>query len=262
MSKSDLRTLLGCTIRDCRRQQGLSQEELGARAGLHRTYVADVERGARNLSLESITKFARALQMSIAGLFQMAHGGEESGTSGPTVKASGEIVEILLVEDDPDDVALTLSAFKQARLRNRLHVVSDGKLALDYVFGRTGEVSGAKRVSGPLPQVILLDLGLPKVSGLDVLRRLKSDSRSRHISVIVLTGSRSGKDLAESRRLGAENYIVKPLDFERFSRVTPSLDLQWALLRAPPSGGWHQQRWSGSLGTGVSKGQGWTGASR
>ncbi len=231
MMKLDLRARFGCTIRDCRRRQGLSQEELGGRAGLHRTYVADVERGARNLSLESITRLARALQVSISGLFVMANGGEDEAVQGTAWGTRGELVEILLVEDDPEDVAMTISAFRQARLRNRLQVVSDGKAALDHLFAISERAGPGERRLRPLPHVILLDLGLPRVSGLEVLQRLKSDPRTCTIAVIVLTGSRSQKDLVACRELGVKHYIVKPVDFERFSRVASGLDLEWALVR-------------------------------
>jgi two-component system response regulator len=141
-------------------------------------------------------------------------------------------VDILLVEDNPDDVALTLHAFKQARFANRVQVVTDGEEALDFVFcrGKYAAHQPAER-----PQVVLLDLNLPKVSGMEVLRRIKTDERTRHIPVVVLTISQMFKDFTECERLGAETYIIKPLNFQRLSQVTPRLKFDWALLKAAPS---------------------------
>ena len=201
---------------------GISQEELAGRAGLHRTYVADIERGARNLSLANIEKLAKALDVSIPTLFSQA---EPPGKR----NLADELPEILLVEDDPSDVELTLNAFKQACLSNRVQVARDGAEALDFLFC-TGPFKNKK--PNVQPQVILLDLNLPKVNGLEVLRRIKADSRTRGIPVAVLSGSERGYDVDESKRLGAETYIVKPVDFQRFSRVTPNLRLSWALVQA------------------------------
>lgn len=206
-----------------RKRLGISQEELAERADLHRTYVSDVERGARNLSLESITRMARALRVSVAELFP-----EQSAGNG-TVGGNGhrkELVDILLVEDNGDDVELTMHAFKQARFANRVQVVSDGQEALDFLFC-TGEYANRPAEH---PQLVLLDLYLPKLSGLEVLRRVKGDERTRTIPVVILTISQVFSDFTECQRLGAETYIIKPLNFQRLSQVTPRLNLDWALL--------------------------------
>ena len=197
---------------------GISQEELAERAGLHRTYVSDVERGARNPSIVSIEKLAQALQLSVSTLFWRA---SNSG-------AASEFVEILLVEDNPQDVELTKLAFAKARITNPLHVVADGVEALDFLFG-TGAYQ--HRAYAPLPQIILLDLNLPRKSGLEVLRRIKADKLTKDISVIVLTASTRDRDVVECRRLGVETYIVKPVGFAKFSEVTPSLNLAWTLVK-------------------------------
>jgi CheY-like chemotaxis protein len=218
---------LGIAIRDKRAEMGISQEELADRAGLHRTYVSDIERGARNPSLESIEKLSRALELSLPVLFERAidHEGEK------------ELVGILLVEDDPHDVELTQRAFKKARIRNPMHVARDGAEALDFLFS-TGAY--AHRSVGREPQVILLDLNLPRVSGLEVLRRIKADERTRTIPIVVLTVSNQDQDIAECRRLGVETYIVKPIGFRNFSETMPGLDFDWALLKRadlkPPEG--------------------------
>jgi len=135
------------------------------------------------------------------------------------------------VEDNPDDVKLTLQAFEEVRIANHVHVVSDGAEALDYLFCIGRYVN--RRKKNP-PQIILLDLGLPKISGMEVLRRIKSDHRTKMIPVIVLTVSRTSRDIIESRQLGAETYIVKPVDFYNFSRVTPDLHMEWALFKRGP----------------------------
>jgi CheY-like chemotaxis protein len=212
----ELKTLLGNAIKSTRSALGISQEELALRAGLHRTYVSDVERGARNPSLESIQKLAAALELSLPLLFE--------NTDVPSARK----VEILLVEDDPSDVELTKLAFEKARILNPLHVVSDGAEALDFLFA-TGEYQ--HRNYAPLPQVILLDLNLPKKSGLEVLRRIRADQLLKDISVVVLTVSSEDGDRGECRRLGVEAYLVKPVAFQNFSELTSSLDLAWTLVK-------------------------------
>lgn len=133
-------------------------------------------------------------------------------------------VEILLVEDNASDAELTLRALKQRNLANEVHVCRDGAEALEF-FGRG---------SGPVPKVVLLDLKLPKVDGLEVLRRLKNDERTRTIPVVVLTSSREEPDIERAYELGANSYIVKPVDFEAFARAVSDVGLYWLLLNHPP----------------------------
>jgi len=140
-------------------------------------------------------------------------------------------VEILLVEDNPNDVELTLHAFKVNHLSNRIHVVGDGEEALEFLFC-TGAYSQRSMRNGP--KVILLDLKLPKVDGLEVLRRIKGDPRTRIIPVVVLTSSREERDIVESYNLGVNSYIVKPVDFEQFTESVRQLGLYWVLLNQPP----------------------------
>jgi CheY-like chemotaxis protein len=142
-------------------------------------------------------------------------------------------VEILLVEDNPDDVEMTLHALKENNLSNRIEVVRDGAEALDFVFCTGAHVT---RSANQSPKVILLDLKLPKVDGLEVLKRLKSDSRTRTIPVVVLTSSREERDIVESYQLGVNSYIVKPVDFEQFTESVRHLGLYWLLLNEPPAG--------------------------
>lgn len=199
---------------------------------MHRTYLAGIEAGARNPSLHSIGKLARALEVSLAGFFAKVEK-TPSVSGGPEPNGfHGEKVDILLVEDNSRDVEMTLRALTRAGLTNRVHVVRDGAEALNYLFS-SGR-SATRRVP-TRPHLVLLDLNLPKVSGLEVLRRLKGDPRTRSIPVAVLTVSQRDSDVAESQRLGAEAYIVKPVDFEGLTEVTPRMRLRWALLEATVS---------------------------
>ena len=140
-------------------------------------------------------------------------------------------VEILLVEDNPNDVVLTLHAFKQNHISNHLHIVRDGAEALEFIFC-TGAY--AERSIQNRPKVILLDLKLPKVDGLEVLRRIKEDPRTQATPVVVLTSSREERDVVESYRLGVNSYIVKPVDFEKFTEAVNQIGLYWLLLNQPP----------------------------
>ena len=141
-------------------------------------------------------------------------------------------IEILLVEDNPNDVELALHALKKNNIANRIEVVRDGAEALDFIFC-TGAY--ASRSIDHAPKVILLDLKLPKVDGLEVLRQIKSDPRMRAIPVVVLTSSREERDIVESYNLGVNSYIVKPVDFEQFTEAVHTLGLYWLLLNQPPA---------------------------
>jgi CheY-like chemotaxis protein len=216
MATIDLKTLLGMTIKTQRASLGISQEELAYRAGLHRTYISDLERGARNPSIESIEKLAGALQVSVSKLFDSV--GDGSG--------SPQTVEILLVEDNPRDVDLTLRAFKQANITNPLHVARDGAEALDFIF------TAADRANLERTLLILLDLDLPKISGLEFLRRIRADKRTQNIPVIILTLSTSDRDIAECRKLGADDYIAKPVSLQNFTETSVRFGLAWTLIKS------------------------------
>jgi len=138
---------------------------------------------------------------------------------------------ILLVEDNPDDEALTLRAFKKHNITNEVVVAHDGAEALEYLFG-TGRYAG--RDLRLMPQLILLDLKLPKVDGLEVLRQLRADDRTRLLPVVVLTSSTEERDLVESYRLGANSYVRKPVDFTQFAEAARQLGLYWLLMNQPP----------------------------
>jgi len=141
---------------------------------------------------------------------------------------------ILLVEDNDDDVELTLRALRRNRVANRVDVVRDGAEALDYLFA-TGTY--AKRDARDIPQLVLLDLKLPKVGGLEVLERLRGDPRTKRLPVVILTSSNVESDLARSYDLGANSYIRKPVDFTQFMEAVNQLGLYWLVLNeAPPLG--------------------------
>jgi two-component system response regulator len=141
---------------------------------------------------------------------------------------------ILLVEDNPDDEALTLRALKKNRIANEVVVCRDGAEALDYLFAR-GAFAG--RDGSDLPQVILLDLKLPKVDGLEVLRQIRADGRTSIVPVVILTSSREDEDIARSYQLGANSYVRKPVDFVEFSEAARQLGMYWLLLNQAPSPG-------------------------
>ena len=209
------------SVRVWRKRLGISQEKLAERAGLHRTYICDVERGARNLSLESIEKLAHALEVSIPTLLS-CEPDMRSGERLPAETPPEKWLEILLIEDLADDVELTLEALKRANFSNKIHVLRDGAAALEHLFHASKDAP---------PKLILLDLYLPKVDGFEVLRRIKTHPEMRAIPVIILTASTSDADLATCKRLGADAFIPKPVEFKNLSEVATKLNLQWALLQ-------------------------------
>lgn len=140
-------------------------------------------------------------------------------------------VDMLLIEDNPADVELTCRALQRARVVSPIATVADGAEALDFIFA-TGAF--AHRADAALPKVIFLDLKLPKVSGLEVLGRIKEDPRTRHIPVVILTSSAEAPDIARAYQLGANSYLVKPVDFERFVEAVGNAGLYWLLLNQPP----------------------------
>jgi CheY-like chemotaxis protein len=146
--------------------------------------------------------------------------------------SNGRAVEILVVEDNPQDLELLLRALKKANLGNRIEVARDGAEALEFVFC---EGAHAARRIEDVPKVILLDLKLPKVDGLEVLQRIRSDPRTKTIPVVVLTSSKEQRDLVESYRLGVNSYVVKPVSFDQFAGAVQQLGLYWLLLNEAPA---------------------------
>jgi two-component system response regulator len=141
---------------------------------------------------------------------------------------NAQTVEILLVEDNPNDLELAMHAFQTNKFSNKVRVPRDGQEALDYLVGCD------TRAGGVLPRVILLDLKLPKVDGLQVLREIRASPSLRHLPVVILTSSREESDIVESYDLGVNSYIVKPVDFDKFVHTVQTLGLYWLLLNEPP----------------------------
>ncbi|MGZ6387066.1 MAG: response regulator [Ktedonobacteraceae bacterium] len=147
-------------------------------------------------------------------------------------KKTNHAKKILLVEDDPDDVALTMRALKLNNIANEIVVTNDGVEAMDYLFG-TGTYAG--RDTNQMPAIILLDLKLPKVNGLQVLQRIRTDKRTKLLPVVILTSSKEEQDVITSYKLGANSYIRKPVDFIQFNEAVRQLGLYWLVLNEPPA---------------------------
>jgi two-component system, response regulator len=141
-------------------------------------------------------------------------------------------MEILLVEDNPEDVEITLRAFKKYNLSNKIHVLRDGEEALECIFC-TGRY--ADRSVGSHPRLILLDLKLPKVDGIEILQRCKADPRTKRIPVVILTSSREERDLVDGYNFGVNSYVVKPVDFSHFTEAVRQLGLYWMVINQLPS---------------------------
>jgi two-component system response regulator len=141
-------------------------------------------------------------------------------------------MDILLVEDNPEDVEITLRAFRKHKFSGNIRVVRDGEEAMEYLFGKEGD---AEKLSCSNTRLILLDLKLPKVDGIEILQRCKIDPRTKHIPVVVLTASKEERDLTETYNLGVNSYIVKPVDFSQFTEAVRQLALYWIELNRVPS---------------------------
>ena len=180
-SDSNLQIRFGAVVRECRHRLGITQEELAWRADLHRTYLADIERGKRNVTLRTVANLAKTLQVPVENLFAHVAARPKTALSAGAATARTEVQNILLVEHNAADAGRIARAFKRAKLR----IVGDAEAGLDYLFG-TGRYAKRKPVR---PQLILLDLHLPRMSGMEFLQRIKGDERTRDIPVVVLTAS-------------------------------------------------------------------------
>lgn len=138
---------------------------------------------------------------------------------------------ILLVEDNPDDVKLTLRAFKRNNMLNPIVIARDGIEALDYLFARGAH---ANRAGKPVPTLVILDLKLPKLDGMGVLKAIRSDERTRHLPVVILTSSKEDEDLHRGYALGANSYVRKPVDFAEFMEAVKVLGIYWLMMNEPP----------------------------
>jgi len=188
---------------------------------MHRTYLADIERGGRNVTLRTLGALAKALKVSIPTLLAGPKSSGEGVATEERTTGPGPIGEIMLVDANARDVELTLRVFGEAGVGNPIRVCRDGESAVAHLF---------ERRKSALPQLILLDLNLPKVSGLEVLRRLRANSRTRDIPVVILVVSQHDSAVRESRQLGAEQIVLKPVAFAALQKSAPKLGLQWALL--------------------------------
>lgn len=180
--------------------------------------------------MQSIERLAGALQASVAELLADPQRGSKAAAGRSGGDDADVNVDILLVEDNPDDVELTLQAFRAARVWNQIQVVHDGEEAMEFLFcqGRHARPWPSHRVL-----LMLLDLNLPKLGGLEVLRRVRGDARTFELPVVVLTDSGRGRDMAECRRLGCSHYLTKPVGFDKFCRITSDMRLDWKLFRRP-----------------------------
>lgn len=142
-----------------------------------------------------------------------------------------QIMEIVLVEDNPSDAELTVLALKERNLANKLVHLKDGAEAIDYIFG-TGQYAGRK--IDDIPRLILLDINLPKVNGLEVLKKIRADEKTKLIPVVILTSSKEDRDVLEGYKLGVNSYIVKPVEFDKFKDAVGETGLYWLVLNHPP----------------------------
>jgi CheY-like chemotaxis protein len=144
----------------------------------------------------------------------------------------GNEVEIVLVEDNPNDAELIMRCLKKRNLANRIVLLKDGAQALEFLFGP--DSSAAKESTDLAPRVVLLDLKLPKVDGIEVLRRMKSDTRTKGIPVVILTSSNQERDIVAAYKLGVNSFVTKPINFDEFAKVVAELGIYWLMLNVPP----------------------------
>lgn len=199
-------------LREKRLNLGISQNELANRSGLHRTYISELERGSCNLTVESLSKLANALELSLAELMT------EAETS---LKSSLSAFMVLLVEDNPADAHLIKLALNRCKVTNHVDHVEDGSEAMSYLQNK------GKFQNTAMPDLILLDLNLPKKSGHEVLSEIKKDKKLKNIPIVVLTTSRSDGDIKKAYGLHANSYIAKPVNPDQFQSTIETTVEYW-----------------------------------
>jgi len=207
-SNDDFLKSLGQRIRGLRKESRLTQEQLSTRADLHRTFIADVERGKRNLSAQNLNKIAKALEVSLAGLFD----GLESRAE-----------HILIADDCDDDVLLLKAAFRQAGLSHKLTHLHDGYQTITYLKGTD---PFQDREAFPFPDLLMLDLKMPQSDGFEVLATLRNRPEIR-LPVVILSASAANGDMQTAMNLGAAEYVVKPLSLGSMAELAKALDERW-----------------------------------
>jgi len=227
----------GAIVRSQRLSEGLSQEELAHRSGLHRTYVTDVERGARNPSLNSIKKLSDALGIPLGGLFGMVEEADRresaSGiSSGRDASPQHKLGEILLVEENGGDADSVIRLLQENNVANRVHVVRDGAEALEFIFG-TGAYK--KRDFLKTPDLILLNLGLSKVDAVTVLEKIRDNPITRSIPVVALA-SLSDPNLGKAQQQGVSEIITPPFDFPKFAVASAHLGFHFLFANGSKKG--------------------------
>lgn len=201
-------------------QLGLSQSEVGSRAGLHRTYVSEVERGAQNITIETLWRLAEALETTVLLLIEDAT---------IAIRASDPI-EVLLIEDNAADIHMVKRTLQASKISSNLTVLSDGKDALDYL-NRKGAYADAKA-----PDLILLDLHLPRKNGYEILKEIRGDNRLKPIPVVILTNSETDTDITKSYEMHANTFITKPLNQKQFQdAISHVLEYWFGVASLPPT---------------------------
>lgn len=225
--QSSIQLHFGLVVKEIRRQYRLSQEELGNLCGLHRTYITDIEHGTRNVSLKNIFRITRALNISLSEFFSRMERYSSSSLhlvshQPASVKQTPLPIDILLIEDDQNFVDLTLHELQKGNIHNKVHVSRNGQDALDVIFGSTFSDTSVKNI----PRVVLLDLYLPFVNGIEVLERIRSNRATKDIPVVVLTSSTNQDDQRYCRTLGIEEFLSKPINVGEFNAVMQRLGFQ------------------------------------
>ena len=207
----------GLAVKNLRLEKQMSQEELANRCGLHRTYISDIETGNRNVSLNNITKIARAIGIPLHEMFASVERFSRNGKKpitfhSPSPNRSKQPIEILLVEDDQNFIELILHELQQANINNNITIVRNGEEAIQYLF-----VKGMN--AHPVPpslRLVLLDLTLPLINGIDVLKRIRQEKSTKKIPVVVMTSSTSISDMEQCKKLDVEGYLTKPFKVTDF----------------------------------------------